>query len=53
MSREDIVVANKFLPRSEDDIKNDVSGQQHIHNMVEKKPFEPWPGLVHLSHVGL
>ena len=35
-SREDVVVATKFLPRSEEDIKNNVSGQMHIHNMVEK-----------------
>ena len=35
-SRDDVVVATKFLPRSEADIKNNVSGQQHIHNMVEK-----------------
>lgn len=35
-SREDVVVATKFLPRSEEDIKNNVSGQQHIHNMVNK-----------------
>lgn len=35
-SREDVVIATKFLPRSEEDIKNGVSGQQHIHNMVEK-----------------
>ena len=35
-SREDVVVATKFLPRSEQDIKNNISGQQHIHNMVEK-----------------
>lgn len=35
-SRSDIVVATKFLPRSEEDIKNNISGQQHIHNMVEK-----------------
>ncbi len=34
--REDVVVATKFLPRSEEDIKNNVSGQQHIHNMVNK-----------------
>lgn len=31
-----MVVATKFLPRSEEDIKNNVSGQQHIHNMVNK-----------------
>ena len=42
-SREDVVIATKFLPRSEDDIKNNVSGQQHIHNMVEKS----------LSHLNL
>ena len=35
-ARDEIVVATKFLPRSEEDIKNDVTGQQHIHNMVEK-----------------
>ena len=35
-SREDIVVATKFLPRSQEDIENNVSGRQHIHNMVEK-----------------
>ena len=35
-SRDDIVVATKFLPRSEDEIKDNVSGQQHIHNFVEK-----------------
>ena len=35
-SRDDVVVATKFLPRSEEDIKNNVTGQKHIHNMVEK-----------------
>ena len=35
-SRENVVIATKFLPRSEDEIKNNVSGQEHIHNMVEK-----------------
>lgn len=35
-ARDEIVVATKFLPRSEEDIKNDVTGQQHIHNMVDK-----------------
>ncbi|AMD17739.1 oxidoreductase [Methanobrevibacter sp. YE315] len=34
--RDDIVVATKFLPRSEEEIKNNVSGQRHIHNFVEK-----------------
>ena len=35
-NREDIVIATKFLPRTEEDIKNNVSGQQHIHNLVNK-----------------
>lgn len=35
-SRDEVVVATKFLPRSEEEIKNNISGQQHIHNFVEK-----------------
>jgi len=35
-SREDIVLATKFLPRTEEEIKNNVSGQEHIHNFVDK-----------------
>ncbi len=35
-SREDVVVATKFLPRTEDEIKNNVSGQDHIHSFVDK-----------------
>ncbi|MBQ6099555.1 MAG: aldo/keto reductase [Methanobrevibacter sp.] len=35
-TREDVVVATKFLPRSEDEIKNNISGQKHIHDFVEK-----------------
>lgn len=35
-SREEVVVATKFLPRSEDEIKNNVSGQKHIHSFVDK-----------------
>ena len=34
--REDIVVATKFLPRTQKDIENNISGKQHIRNMVEK-----------------
>ena len=34
-SRDDVVVATKFLPRSQDDIENNISGRQHIHNMVD------------------
>ena len=35
-SRDEVVVATKFLPRSEDEIKNNVSGQKHIHSFVDK-----------------
>lgn len=35
-SRDDVVVATKFLPRTEEEIKNNVSGLMHIHNFVEK-----------------
>lgn len=35
-SRDDVVVATKFLPRSEEEIKNNISGQEHIHNFVNK-----------------
>ena len=35
-SREDVVVATKFLPRSEEEIKNNVSAQKHIHTMIDK-----------------
>lgn len=33
--REDMVIATKFLPRTEDEIKNNVSGQDHIKTMVD------------------
>ena len=32
--REDVVVATKFLPRTQEEIENGVSGQQHIKNMI-------------------
>jgi len=35
-SRDEVVLATKFLPRTEEEIKNNVSGQQHIHNLVDK-----------------
>ena len=35
-SRDEVVLATKFLPRTEEEIKNNVSGQQHIHNLVNK-----------------
>lgn len=54
-NREDIVVATKFLPRTEEDIKNNVTGQQHIQNLVNKSLDNLQNGLyrlIHLSHVG-
>ena len=32
--REDVVVATKFLPRTQEEIDNGISGQQHIENMI-------------------
>ena len=32
--REDVVVATKFLPRTQEEIEKGVSGQQHIENMI-------------------
>ena len=34
--REDVVVATKFLPRTEDEIASGISGQQHIERMLNK-----------------
>lgn len=32
--REDVVVATKFLPRTQEEIENGITGQQHIENMI-------------------
>ena len=32
--REDVVVETKFLPRTQDEIENGISGQRHIENML-------------------
>jgi aryl-alcohol dehydrogenase-like predicted oxidoreductase len=32
--RDEVVVATKFLPRTQDEIENGISGQQHIENMI-------------------
>ena len=32
--RDDVVVATKFLPRTQEEIENGISGQQHIENML-------------------
>ncbi len=34
--REDIVIATKFLPRTQEEIEKNISGEQHIENMVNK-----------------
>ncbi len=33
--REDVVVATKFLPRTQEEIESGISGQQHIENMID------------------
>lgn len=33
--RDEVVVATKFLPRTQDEIERGISGQQHIENMVD------------------
>lgn len=33
--REDVVIATKFLPRTQEEIENGVSGQKHIENMID------------------
>ncbi|MCR4777147.1 MAG: aldo/keto reductase, partial [Saccharofermentans sp.] len=32
--REDVVVATKFLPRTQEEIEKGISGQQHVENMI-------------------
>ncbi len=32
--REDVVVATKFLPRTQEEIENSIGGQKHIENMI-------------------
>ena len=34
--REDVVVATKFLPRTQEEIEKGISGQQHIENMINR-----------------
>lgn len=33
--RDDVIVATKFLPRTQDEIENGVSGRRHIENMID------------------
>ena len=35
VKREDVVVATKFLPRTQEEIDAGISGQQHIQNMID------------------
>ena len=34
--REDVVVATKFLPRTQEEIQQGITGQQHIERMINK-----------------
>ncbi|WP_337814823.1 aldo/keto reductase [Intestinibacter sp.] len=34
-NREDVIVATKFVPRTESEIKNNISGQQHVENCLD------------------
>jgi len=34
VKREDVVLATKFLPRTQEEIESGISGQQHIENMI-------------------
>ncbi|RKJ47828.1 aldo/keto reductase [bacterium 1XD42-54] len=36
VKREDMVVATKFLPRTQDDIRAGITGQQHIERMINR-----------------
>ena len=35
-NRSEVVVATKFLPRTEEEIKKNITGQQHIHDFVDR-----------------
>lgn len=35
VKREDVVLATKFIPRTPAEIENNISGQQHIQNMID------------------
>ena len=41
--REDMVVATKFLPRTEEEIKNGINGRQHVANSIDSS----------LQHLGM
>lgn len=41
--REDVIVATKFLPRTDEEIKNAINGRQHVLNSIERS----------LQHLGM
>ena len=54
--REDVVVATKFLPRTQEEIAAGITGQQHIEQMVNtslKNLGLRLCGSLHLPYVGL
>ena len=54
--REEVVVATKFLPRTQEEIAAGITGQQHIEQMLDTSLKNLGHGLcgpVHLPHVGL
>ena len=36
VKREDVVAATKFLPRTQEDIRSGITGQQHIERMINR-----------------
>lgn len=54
--REDLVVATKFLPRTQEEIESGVSGQRHIGRMLNESLENlglDYVGPVYLPYVGL
>ena len=51
-SRDDVVVATKFLPRTNEEIEAGISGQQHIEQMLNQSLKNLGMDYVDLSHVG-
>ena len=53
--REDVVVATKFLPRTQEEIQQGITGQQHIERMINKSLENLGMEYVdlYISYVGL
>ena len=47
--REDVVIATKFLPRTQDEIEAGISGQQHIERMLNTSLRNLGREYVHIS----